>query len=31
MQKPFYKLRKKKDKHLNLEILKKIINNGQKV
>jgi L-ribulose-5-phosphate 3-epimerase UlaE len=31
MQKPFYKLRKKKDKNLNLEILKKIIINGQKV
>ena len=31
MQNPFYKLRNKKDKIKNLEILKKVINNGQKI
>ena len=31
MQNPFYKLRHKKDKIKNLEILKKVINNGQKI
>jgi hexulose-6-phosphate isomerase len=31
MQKPFYKLKKKKDKIKNLEILKKVIKNGQKI
>ena len=31
MQNPFYKLRNKKDKVKNLEILKKVINNGQKI
>ena len=31
MQNPFYKLTNKKDKIKNLEILKKVINNGQKI
>jgi L-ribulose-5-phosphate 3-epimerase len=31
MQKPFYKLKNKKDKIKNLEILKRVIKNGQKI